>query len=200
MSLDHRLFNDVQSFQHDTSALHGVLKNYALWGGLVVLALLVVILWVVGRNREDAPRRTALAFLAGASAVIALIANQLIGPAFDRVRPCHAFPVHTLLSCATDSSMPSDHAMIAGAFAVGLLFVSWRIGILAVLLALLLAFSRVYAGVHYPGDVLVGLGLGAAIALIVVLALRGPATRLAERLAGTPLRPLIAAAPVQRVA
>lgn len=204
MSLDQTWYLDVNSFARDTSGLHGVLKNYALWGGLLLLALLVVIAWVTGRNRDDAARRTALAFLAGASAVIALIANQLINPAFDRLRPCHALVAHfhpeVLLKCATDSSMPSDHAMIAGAFAVGLLFISVRLGLLAVLLALLVAFSRVYAGVHYPSDVAVGLGIGAAIALIIMLALRGPVTRLAARLADTPLRPLIAAAPAHRTA
>lgn len=204
MSLDQRWYLDVNSFARDTSGLHAVLKNYALWGGLVVLALLVVIAWLTGRSREDAPRRTALAFLAGVSAVVALIANQLINPAFDRARPCHALVAHfhpeVLLKCATDSSMPSDHAMIAGAFAVGLLFISLRLGLLAVLLACLLAFSRVYAGVHYPSDVAVGLGLGAAIALIIMLALRGPVTRLAARLQTTPLGPLIAAAPAHRTA
>lgn len=193
MSIDRQTYLDVNSFARDTSGLHGVLKAYALWGGLVALALLVVIAWLVGRRSAHAPRIVALAFLAGASAVIALVVNQAIGPAIGRVRPCRALHhVEVLLTCAKDSSLPSDHAMIAGAFAVGLLFVNRWLGALAVLLALLLAFARVYVGVHYPGDVVVGLLIGGAIGLVVALVLRRPVTELAARLTRTPLGSLVA--------
>jgi membrane-associated phospholipid phosphatase len=57
----------------------------------------------------------------------------------------------------------------------------------------LLAFSRVYAGVHYPGDVAAGLAIGAAIAIATVLVLRGVMAALASRFAESPLRPLIVA-------
>ena len=59
------------------------------------------------------------------------------------------------------------------------------------LLALLLAFARVYVGVHYPSDVAGGLAIGAAIGTLVVLTLRPATAAVALRLARTPLRPLI---------
>lgn len=68
-------------------------------------------------------------------------------------------------------------------------------GLLALLAALLLAFARVYVGVHYPADVVVGLFGGAVIAAVVVLGLLGPVTALARRLTDTPLRPLITTTP-----
>lgn len=191
-SLDSSWYRSVNEFARDTGWAHGVLGNYANWAGLVLLALLLVVGWLLGRRRPEAPRLTATAFLVGVGAVLALLANQAIGPAVARTRPCHALAhVEVLLHCASDSSFPSDHAMIAGAFAAGLLILNRRIGLAALLLALLLAFARVYVGVHYPSDVAGGLAIGAAIGTLVVLTLRPTTTAVAQRLARTSLRPLI---------
>ena len=100
---------------------------------------------------------------AAAAALIALEIAQLIGRAVDRTRPFHALSsVHVLIARSADFSFPSDHATTAGAVSVGLLFAGRRIwGAIAVICALVMAFARVYVGVHYPGDVLAGLTLGA---------------------------------------
>jgi membrane-associated phospholipid phosphatase len=191
-SLDSSWYRSVNEFARDTGWAHVVLANYANWAGLVLLALLLVTGWLLGRRRPDAPRCTATAFLVGIGAVLALVANHAIGPAVARMRPCHALThVEVLLHCASDSSFPSDHAMIAGAFAAGLLLLSRRIGLAALLLALLLAFARVYVGVHYPSDVAGGLAIGTALGALVVLTLRPATAAVALRLARTPLRPLI---------
>ena len=188
-SLDSSWYRAINEFARDTPWAHNMLANYANWAGLTLLALLLVAGWLIGRRRANAPRVTATAFLVGIGAVLALLLNQAIGPAAARTRPCHALThVEVLLHCATDSSFPSDHAMIAGAFAAGLLLLNRR---LALLFALLLAFARVYVGVHYPSDVAGGLIIGAAVGTLVVLILRPPTTTAATRLVRTPLRPLI---------
>ena len=192
-SVDVAWYRSVNEFARDTSWAHSAISNYANWAGLVLLAMLLVAGWLSGRRRDDAPRFTATAFLVGVGAVLALLANQVIGPAFARPRPCHSLThVEVLLHCASDSSFPSDHAMIAGAFAAGLLLLNRKLGVLAVLLALFLAFTRIYVGVHYPTDVAGGLAIGASIGALVVLVLRPAAAAAAARLVHTPLRPLIA--------
>lgn len=81
--------------------------------------------------------------------------------------------------------MPSDHAAIAGAIAAGLWLVHRGFAAAATALGLLLAFARVYAGVHYPGDVVVALVLAALITLLVIVVLRHSAVRLVRALAHT---------------
>lgn len=193
MSTDTSWYLDINHFSRDTSWLHSFLAAYALWGGLVVLAAaLVGAWWFSARRGPDAPRRVAIAWLGGAGAVVALAANQGIGSVVDRTRPCHTFHhALVLLSCANDASFPSDHAMIGGALVAGVFLVSRRLGLAAMVAALLLAFSRVYAGVHYPGDVGAGLLIGAAIDALLVLLLRPLVAAGTRRLVRTPLQALV---------
>ncbi len=55
---------------------------------------------------------------------------------------------------------------MAGAVAAGLWLLDRRLGAVATLSALVMAFARVYIAAHYPHDVLVGLAFGAAVALV----------------------------------
>lgn len=76
----------------------------------------------------------------------------------------HGMPPATL---ETWSSLPSDHAVLFFTLSVGLLFISKRIGIFACLYtALIIAFPRIYLGLHYPTDILLGAVIGATVATI----------------------------------
>lgn len=94
---------------------------------------------------------------------------------FDRPRPSLVDPaVHPLVAVPHSGAMPSGHAAgaFAAALAVGLFHPRLRWPLLG--LAALIAFSRVWLGVHYPTDVLAGAAIGAAIALAAwLLMIRG---------------------------
>jgi membrane-associated phospholipid phosphatase len=108
---------------------------------------------------------------AGLGAVSYLAAeglSTLLKGVFDRPRPSVVDPaVHPLVAVPHNGSMPSTHATSAFAAAVAVGLVHPRLRWPLVALAALIAFSRVWLGVHYPTDVLVGAALGAAIALLL---------------------------------
>jgi undecaprenyl-diphosphatase len=83
--------------------------------------------------------------------------------------------------------------VVAGAVAAGLLFLDRRLGVVAVLAAVVMAFARVYVGAHYPGDVVAGLAVGALVALVCQSLLVPLLVPVLDRVATTPLRPLVSA-------
>lgn len=180
--MDRSWYLDVNHFAEHTGWLHPVLTPYALWVGPALLVLLLALGWWRARAGRHPVRTGSIAFLTGIGAIVAVLLNQhAISPMIARPRPCHALHgVETLLTCTSDYSMPSDHCVIAGAITAGLFLVNRRLGAVAVVLSLLLAFSRVYVGVHYPSDTVAGLVLGAVVCLIVVVLLR-PVTQVAVR-------------------
>ncbi|MFC0864329.1 phosphatase PAP2 family protein [Sphaerimonospora cavernae] len=200
MDVDTTIYLKINGFARSTPWLQGAMSAYAWWGGLTALTLLLLIGWWRARQRFYPPGAVATTVLTGLSTVVALEVNQeLISPLISRARPCNA--VHhalVLLRCGHDFSMPSDHSVIAGAFAAGLFLLDRKLGVLAAVLAVLMAFGRVYVGVHYPLDVAAGLLTGAALGLLVVVALHGITASFAARLAHTALHPLIFASIDQR--
>lgn len=92
----------------------------------------------------------------------ALITNVCVKNLVCRVRPYDASDrIRLLIAPQVDFSFPSGHtcASFAGAWACRKRLAR-RYGILALILASLIAFSRLYVGVHYPTDVLGGLVIG----------------------------------------
>lgn len=131
----------------------------------------VILLAIVLAVRPD--RRWRLAALSLVLSLVAadVIASQLLKPLIGRERPCHVLEgVRLLVGCGGRNGFPSNHAANAGAVAAALGLFFPRTLRVTVPLALLVAWSRVYVGVHYPADALAGLLLGALAGTGVALA------------------------------
>jgi undecaprenyl-diphosphatase len=125
-----------------------------------VVAAIVIVL--VGRVRG-------LRFLV--LAVVSVVVADAIGThifkySFLRARPCIALAdVRLLVGCTTLPSFPSNHAVNASVLATLTSLYMPGLWLPATALAILVGYSRVYVGVHYPLDVLAGSVLGIVVAL-----------------------------------
>ncbi len=92
---------------------------------------------------------------------------------FDRPRPFEELPAaEPLLRATVGESLPSGHASTSFAGALVLAYLVRRAIPALFVLAALIAFSRVYLGVHYPLDIVAGAVLGLAVALATIVFLR----------------------------
>ena len=106
--------------------------------------------------------------VAGVSAIglTSLVVNQPMKLAGERGRPQRAqlgVPETRWVRMPTSASFPSGHSASAAAFGVAVGTVLPRLRVPLRAAAAVVGFSRVYTGVHYPGDVVVGAAVGAAL-------------------------------------
>jgi 4-amino-4-deoxy-L-arabinose transferase-like glycosyltransferase/membrane-associated phospholipid phosphatase len=116
-------------------------------------------------------KKAILALILGfASLLLADWASNTLKYFFERTRPCSGLDgVRVLVGCGKSFSMPSNHAVNAFAFMVPFyLLIKNRMKYAFAIIAFLVAFSRVYVGVHYPSDIAAGSVLGIFFAISVM--------------------------------
>ena len=108
-----------------------------------------------------------LALKACIVAVVALGINQILGIVYPHPRPFVIGLGHPLITHASDSSFPSDHATIFLALGLTLLFANVRsaAGWTTLFLGSCVAWARIFLGVHYPLD------MAGAVAVVVAVCL-----------------------------
>lgn len=192
--LDESWFRAVNDLARSTPWLHAPARLFAEYG-VVLFAGLLLLSWLSARRSGDLARVGA-ALWAPVAMLVAIGLNQLLGRAVAEPRPYDVLPhVLVLVHRTTDFSFPSDHAVMAGAVAAGVMVAGRRLGWVAVGLAVLMAFARVYVGAHFPLDVVAGLVVGAVVVLASYLVTRALLDRVVLLLARTPARPLLTAGP-----
>lgn len=135
---------------------------------IVLVFVAVILLWMLIRGSRHV--RIAALLLVITIIVSDQLNSSVIKYWLERPRPCHALQnVHLLVSCGSGFSFPSSHAVNNFAAALILAFFFpratwWFFGF-----ASIVAFSRVYVGVHYPSDVIGGAIIGLFCAGSVLL-------------------------------
>ncbi|CAM5643796.1 phosphatase PAP2 family protein [Streptomyces spiroverticillatus] len=168
METSSALYRAILNFAHSTPGWFQFLAEIWTELGLLVFAGLFLVVW--WRSRGDSAASVAVAVLAPLATGVMYVASELLKSFINEDRPCRAVAraAKPLVECPAvgDWSFPSNHSVIAGAAAAGLILAWPRLAVFVAPMAVLMAFSRVFVGVHYPHDVLVGLlfgGIGAAV-------------------------------------
>ena len=178
LDLDRALIDAAPAFEHPVlTAVFVLLSAWWIKGPLLI---------ALGFASDLRSRRLPVAAVAAALAVAATsLAVDLLKQAFDRVRPPIAdSDLGSLVPIPGNPSFPSGHSATAFAAATVIALISPKLRWWALGLAAAVAVSRVYLRVHYPLDVIagavVGAGLGALVALVVMRLLAGAGPRAAS--------------------
>jgi undecaprenyl-diphosphatase len=170
--IDWALFHVLNGSLRGHPAIADDLEDFVTVWATPLFALATLALWLF--DRPHRLYRWKVACLSGlVSAGLGLLLSQMISHLWDRPRPFVAHPAQTLLLAppSPEPSFPSDHAVAAFAIAFSVLFVVGRIAGAAFLsAAFVVGVTRVFAGLHYPGDVAGGMLVGLLAATIVFYA------------------------------
>jgi membrane-associated phospholipid phosphatase len=134
----------------------------------IAIVIVLAAVYVVARNRSIMPV-AAGAVAAAAGWALANLAKVIA----DRPRPYQAIAGAVLRQPpAHGTSFPSSHTAVTVAVVIALLpFLPRAMAGVAIAYAVLVGWSRVYLGVHYPLDILGGAGIGLAVGGVILLAL-----------------------------
>lgn len=182
---DYHILNAIQALRCPVlDFLMPLITYFAEYGiGWILLALVLILI--------KKTRKPGLA--AGIALILGLLAVNLIAkPLVFRVRPYdnEAFVSlrmylrsDLLIPAWGDGSFPSGHAAASMEAAVAILLYNKKVGIPALVMAILVCFSRLYLYMHYPSDVLAGMLIGTALALLSALLVKLIYRKFGDRLA-----------------
>lgn len=129
------------------------------WAPLIIGGLLALAVFGGGKGR------TAVLLAIILIAATDQLSSHFLKPLIGRQRPCHDVEgVRLLYRCGKTLAFPSSHATnsMAAAIFFGLLYRRWLWPLIAV--SILVSYSRVYLGLHYPFDTVSGWVIGGSLA------------------------------------
>lgn len=159
--LDHRLFVALRTRFH-FQPLEAILKALSVSGnwGLFWVGLALVF-FLSGANNGRA-----MAIMTTVAVYSTLVVNYAVKSALHRERPVFDDPeLGPLVGVPSSKSFPSSHASMSFAAAAVLTYFHPSLWYAFFGLALIISWTRVYVGVHYPSDVVAGTFVGLAMGL-----------------------------------
>jgi len=132
------------------------LHGYHLWLAIFAAKYLIffMVLFLIGMWLWGSRNQRVTLFITFVAVLNALLINWLISYVWFHPRPFVLGIGNTYLAHAPDGSFPSDHATVL--FTISLVFLLRNgmrmLGLMMLLLALWVAWARIYVGFHFPFD------------------------------------------------
>ncbi len=143
--------------------LNSIFSVFSFLGddGKIFIAILLVMLCF---KKTRKPALIIAVLLIAYSLIFTLGVKHIV----NRTRPFEAIEgLTTIGSLPSDSSFPSGHTGTAFTFALGMYYAcDKKAGIVSIIFAFIMGFSRMYVGVHYPTDVICGAIFGVLTVIV----------------------------------
>lgn len=153
---DWAILNFIEEHMH-SGVCDAIFKNITHLGDGGILWIIIAIALMLFRRTRYIGIAVAVSL-----ALNSIICLGILKPAFARLRPFMLDSgIDLILHAPTDFSFPSGHTASSFSAAVTLLLYNRKYGVLSLIAAALIAFSRLYLMVHFPSDVIAGIALGA---------------------------------------
>ncbi|BCZ46205.1 phosphatase [Clostridium gelidum] len=146
------LFGFINNLANKNGVLDGIMIFFSNYVPYVFMAVIVIV-FILGIKQKRFEYRK-IAFSTVVITIINLIINLLIRSIFHVDRPFIHNKVNLLVPHDTASSFPSNHATGTMSIALGLGKYNRILEIIMTILSIIVGFSRVYVGNHYPADVI----------------------------------------------
>jgi undecaprenyl-diphosphatase len=174
-AFDTHILHFLNSFTHRSWTLDAFVMMFVSDDLLKGAVMMSMFWWAwVRRDAKTEEHRAVLVFGMFTCLASVCFARLMTLKLPFRVRPLHNPELHFQLPYSLDpatlagwSSFPSDHMVLYTCVAMSIWLVNRRVGTVALLFALIgTGIPRIYAGFHYPTDILGGMAVGAAFALL----------------------------------
>ncbi len=131
---------------------------------LLIFVIALIYVWIKKGNKNKD-----IALYSVYAAILGLIINYVIGLLYYHPRPFMLHAGTLLFPYSADSSFPSDHTTIMLSIALMMIYFkeTRKIGALLAILGLIGGLSRVFAGVHFPLDIIGSVGISIIVSLVI---------------------------------
>ena len=157
---------------------HNETFDWIMWQVSLPLTSIPVYLFILYYLFKKYPRKLvwyALLTIFMSIGISNFISSEILKPIIHRLRPSHVPELQSNIHLVRNYAggmfgFASSHAanMMAIAVCTFLLIAKRSLSIFIILWAIIVSYSRIYLGVHFPGDVIAGLGIGAGVSIFFI--------------------------------